>query len=168
MKKSATWLRSSEPKLLMVARPLSRLPRRSTNTKPEQLNSLARCLQLFLNCPCSSPKCSSCSKRRKRKTNFLRLAFKTSTRACHPHTIPMPSGKRFNVTHRERDRPAKSACSAKLWRPSLPPMESRQTLFPVPTLTCQPTSSCLGPTACLHRSNQASPVRRCGTLRSPR
>ena len=58
-RKSPIWLRSSELKPLMVERVPSRLPKRSTSIRLEQLSSQGRCLPQFQSFPCSNPRLSS-------------------------------------------------------------------------------------------------------------
>jgi len=69
-RKSPIWLRSSELKPLMVERVPSRLPKRSTSIRLEQLSSQGRCLPQFQSFLCSNPRLSSSNRRRKRRNLF--------------------------------------------------------------------------------------------------
>lgn len=106
-KRSPNWLKSLELPPWMVEKALWRSPKRSTNTKRGQLNSQEKCLQLFLNSPCSRVRLWNSSKRKKKKISYWSKPFREWKTVCHQQIVPTQSGKRRSETTTE-GRPRES------------------------------------------------------------
>lgn len=102
MKRLATWLKNWELKLSMAEKELSRSLKRLTNTRPELLNSLARCLQLSPNYPCSNQRLWSFSKKKKRKNLLLKSQWEEWILVYHQLILASKNGIRWSVIDRER------------------------------------------------------------------
>ena len=168
LRKSPTWPKNCARKPSMVVRPHSRLPRRLMSTRLALLIFPARCSPLYPSYPCSNPRLSSYSKRRRRRTPFWRRVFRTWTKECHQQRTPKWSGNACSATQCADVKRVKSVANVKHLRLNLPLQVSRRQPCPVLTVICLPTSRSQDHTVSLPHTSRASLARRCVISSSPR